>query len=272
MWFEPPTLESRDESPNLFTTTLPEFAEPNCVGVAWSYHEAVAKTLEEMDLDIAEGLMWEGFPDDDTTMIKTTIKDGADGMGDISVHKGASDSYLPDKAFRASFAVLKCEAVTQDGSTVTLFEEEKPNAVQVNRPIMEAIGDINSSSTSAQLLRDIERERKLMHDHTMKMYTASLTRLHKLKIFNSMIDEKLDRADGGLQGSGSEYLCTLCHATRDTAKTELGTFRIEKTYQETADIGRYMKVNPDKLSQAELADISKGAENWRSQFSYQSPV
>lgn len=25
-----------------------EFAEPNCVGVAWSYREALAKTLEEM--------------------------------------------------------------------------------------------------------------------------------------------------------------------------------------------------------------------------------
>ena len=70
-----------------------------------------------------------------------------------------------------------------------------------------------------------------------------------------MIDEKLDRADGGLQGSGSRYLCTLCHATGETAKSDIGTFHIDRSYQETAEIGNYMEVNPDKLSSLELPEF-----------------
>lgn len=60
-----------------------------------------------------------------------------------------------------------------------------------------------------------------------------------------MIDEKLDSADGGLQGSGSKFLCTLCHATRETAKSELGSFRITRTFEETDATANYMLINPD---------------------------
>ncbi|XP_063954560.1 V(D)J recombination-activating protein 1-like [Lytechinus pictus] len=241
--------------------TVREFADPNCVGVAWSYREAVAKTLEELDMEISQGLAENGLPTDDPeTIIYTTIKDGADGMGDVSVYKTVADTYLPDKAFRASFVILKCEA-EKEGSRVTVFEEEKPNAVNVCRPILEAVGDENSPSTSAQLLRNIEYERSAMQSGYMKVYDCNgSTRLHKLKIYNSMIDEKLDRSDGGLQGSGSKFLCTLCHATRDTAKSALGTFLIDRTFQETMDIGKYIEVNPDKLSQAELVSVAHGVK------------
>ncbi|XP_072175824.1 V(D)J recombination-activating protein 1-like [Diadema setosum] len=235
-----------------------EFTESNCVGVMWNYREAVAKTLEELDKDITEGLAQHGFSLDDPELIlQTTIKDGADGMGDISIHKGSSDTYLPDEAFRAAFAVLQSEVVKKDGTRITVFEEQKSNAVHVNRPILEAIGDGNSPSTAAELLRDIEFERNLMQGQVMKIYTANSTRLHRLKIYNSMIDEKLDRSDGGLQGSGFKYLCTLCHTTRESAKLELGNFKIDWTYMETADLVSYVEINPDKLAGKNWATSSR---------------
>ena len=51
-----------------------------------------------------------------------------------------------------------------------------------------------------------------------------------------MFDEKKSRKYGGLQGSGSNYLCDLCHADYVTAKEKLGTFKIYRKIGETKEI------------------------------------
>ncbi|XP_045208769.2 V(D)J recombination-activating protein 1-like [Mercenaria mercenaria] len=76
-----------------------------------------------------------------------------------------------------------------------------------------------------------------------------------------MIDEKFDRSESGLAGSGSRYLCTLCEATREDAMAKLGSFNITRTYKQTKQIADYMKINPDNLSQAKLDKISLGVKN-----------
>ncbi|XP_041453779.1 V(D)J recombination-activating protein 1-like [Lytechinus variegatus] len=75
-----------------------------------------------------------------------------------------------------------------------------------------------------------------------------------------MIKKKLDHADGGLQGSWLRYLCTFCHTTRETAKTHIGTFCIDTSFQEIAYMGRYVEVNPDKLSSSALAEKAKSVQ------------
>ncbi|XP_072168742.1 V(D)J recombination-activating protein 1-like [Diadema setosum] len=240
---------------------LKEFIEPNCAGVAWSYTEAVAKTLEELDESLREGFVKAGLdPDDPSITVHTTIKDGADGMGEVAVQKSKADTFLPDKAFRASFVILKCEVKLSDNTTVVVFEEEKPNSVMVNRPLLEALGDENSPSTATVLLRQMESERKLLHHHTIKVYAGSTTRNHHITIYNSMIDEKLDRSLGGLQGSGSNYICTLCFATKTTAKSQLGSFQITRTLRDTTDTASYIVTNPDKLTSNELTTEGKGVK------------
>nr|XP_054755451.1 V(D)J recombination-activating protein 1-like [Lytechinus pictus] len=77
-----------------------------------------------------------------------------------------------------------------------------------------------------------------------------------------MIDEKLDRSQGGLQGSGSKFLCTLCHATRETARSHVGTFKITRTLEENVDIASYVQTNPDDLSQSDLASVAKGVKDY----------
>ena len=69
---------------------------------------------------------------------------------------------------------------------------------------------------------------------------------------------KLDRAEGGLAGSGSRHLCTLCTATRETSKLERGTFSINRTYHMTAEIAKNIRINPDKLSKGELSSLFFG--------------
>ncbi|XP_038062318.1 uncharacterized protein LOC119732786 [Patiria miniata] len=111
---------NREDHPGLETPF------PNMKGVAWPYAHALAKTLEELDAEIVMGLQKAGLDPDDDLCILTTIKDGAVGMGDISVTKAARDRLLPDKAFRAAFAVIKCE-VNRDGEKVMVYEPDAPD-------------------------------------------------------------------------------------------------------------------------------------------------
>lgn len=76
-----------------------------------------------------------------------------------------------------------------------------------------------------------------------------------------MEDEKYDRAFSGLQGAGSTYICTLCHATEDSAMRNVGTFKIERTLEETRFLADYIKANPDNLNPKALANLAKGVKS-----------
>ena len=210
-----------------FSSDLPELPKPNCAGVRFHYPAAVAQTISELKPDIVRGLSDHNIDmlTADLSFI-TTIKDGGDGMGEVSIHKEKSDQMLPDKAFRFSFAVVKVEAVTQ-GEKYVVYENTKPNSVRTNRPLLEALADENNKVSNIVCTTPIEIERTFISDHRMKIfYENDYFQLHNIKFFNSMIDEKRDRSDAGLQGAGSKYLCTLCYADRDTCKSHLGSFEI----------------------------------------------
>ncbi|XP_060589217.1 V(D)J recombination-activating protein 1-like [Ruditapes philippinarum] len=132
--------------------------------------------------------------EDPALLLKTYIKDGADGMGDVSVH----------------------------------WEKKQ--------------------------------ERCYLKGKILRIYTKDGWRRHEIAFFTSMIDEKFDRSESGLAGSGSSYICTLCEATRETAKSELGLFNVTRTYKQTKEIDDYIKINPDNLSQAKLDQIYVGVK------------
>jgi hypothetical protein len=48
-------------------------------------------------------------PGDQNLLFISSIKDGADGMGEISVYKEQAERFLPDKAIRFSFCIIKIE-------------------------------------------------------------------------------------------------------------------------------------------------------------------
>ncbi|KAK3100740.1 hypothetical protein FSP39_024522 [Pinctada imbricata] len=242
---------------------LPEFPTPNLKGVRYNYPEAIAKTLEELDPLIQEGLSRNNLdPNDPNILLKTYIKDGADGMGDVSVYWEKSQCALPDKAFRFAFAVIKVTTIMPNGSELIIFEEEKPNSIRTNRPLLEAIADENHKSSCIFCMYPIEQERNFLKGKIIRVNVRKeFWRRHEIKFFNSMIDEKFDRAESGLAGSGSRFLCTLCTATREEAKSMLGTFKITRTYTDTQRIAEYIQCNPDKLSSNELDKVSLGVKS-----------
>ncbi|XP_053383828.1 V(D)J recombination-activating protein 1-like [Mercenaria mercenaria] len=147
-----------------------------------------------------------------------------------------------------------------DKTQITIFEGEKPNSVRTNRPLLEALADGNHHASCIFCMIPTEQERCYLKGKILRIHTKEGWR-HEICFFTSMIDEKFDRSESGLVGSGSRYLCTLCEATREDAMAKLGSFNITRTYKQTKQIADYMKINPYNLSQAKLDQISLGVKN-----------
>ena len=225
-----------------FPTSIPELASPNCVGVRWSYPQAIA--MAELDVFVSDKLKSINVdPFEPSILIKTTIKDGCDGLGDTPIYWEASNRFLPDKAFRYAFCVLEMKALVQ-GQEIMFFQEEKPNFIRSNRPLLEAIADENNKASCVVCKHPVDLEGKVLNVKT----ECGMIRRHELKFLSSMRDEKLDRSAGGLISSGSNFLCTLCHADRESALTNLGSFKITRTKEEAVKLAKYFKINPENLS------------------------
>lgn len=239
---------------------IPEAAPPNVKGARWNYPRAIACTLKELDYFVTRSLELHNILD--TQLILTAvIKDGGDGMGDTSIYKERGDRPLPDKAFRYAFCIMEIHVNVAD-KMFELYSCENPNSVRQNRPLLESIADENNKSAAAICLVPIEFERSSLAGKFLTVKVDEKTHRHyTLKFISSMEDEKFDRAFGGLQGAGSSYLCTLCHATTGTAVEKVGTFNIERTIQETNYLADYMRANPDNLSQVALSNLAKGVKS-----------
>ena len=153
-----------------FHAALPELPKPNCKGVKWNYVDALAKTLEEMDDDIVKGLQKANVDVSDQNIVfSVTVKDGADGMGDVSRHTEMSDRYLPDKAFRFSFAIVLITANVND-QVIEVYRETLPSSCRVNRPLLVAIADENYKSSCNVCMSTIENERYFMKNKILKVH------------------------------------------------------------------------------------------------------
>ncbi|XP_070545703.1 V(D)J recombination-activating protein 1-like [Ptychodera flava] len=249
-------IELNSEYPN----DNKEFPGPNLAGVRFRYTDAVAKTLEEIEPEISENLKSIGVSSTKTELVlRTFIKDGSDGMGDVEIHRRKGERTLPANAFRAAFAVVKCE-VEVGNEIKTVWDQKNPNSVRCNRPLIEAIAEENNDSTVHYCLLTMEGERELMKNKVMKIDCGDYWRCHYLVFVTSMVDEKLDRSAGGLQGAGSGYPCTLCDCTREEAISKLGSFSITRKRTEIIEKAEIRRVNPKILSQNELNLSCKGVK------------
>ena len=238
-----------------------ELPTPNLKGVRWRYWDAIAKTLEELEPEIKAGLTnLDLDTEDEGHKLVVTIKDGADGMGDVAVHREKGDRYLPDKAFRFAFAII-CVDVEVDGQMKNVYTNEAPNSVKCNRPLLEAIADENNHGSCTVMIQPIQEEREFLKDKVLKIDCNGQWRHYSTKFFTSMVDEKFSRAESGLKGSGSKFICTLCKATRETCKTKLGEFTIDRSYKEALEKSHLIEINPDKLSVNELEKLAEGVKS-----------
>lgn len=81
-----------------FRDSLPNFPTPNVVSVRWSYKDAVAKALSELNEELSE------VPND--IILHAFIKDGGDGLGHVSQYKEKGHRCLSDTAFRYAFCIM----------------------------------------------------------------------------------------------------------------------------------------------------------------------
>lgn len=54
----------------------------------------------------------------------------------------------------------------------------------------------------------------------------------------------------------SRYLCDLCYATEETAKVDLGTFKICHTLEDNEQIAGLLHFNPNKLTRSQLSALA----------------
>lgn len=242
-----------------FRVSLPQFPRPNVVGVRWNYMQATAKAIYELAPEIEEGLQRLNIEGHEL-VLQVLIKDGGDGLGDVSQYKEKHDRFLSDKAFRYSFYILNIKAES-NGVTETIWEEKLPGSVRTNRSLVEAVCDENQTAAMIVCLAPVEKEQEQMKNNYLIIEMGEhIWRKFKLRFVNSMVDEKRTRADGGLQGAGSKYICDLCYATEETAKSQLGTFIICRTLDETKAIADLLHFNHDKLNQKQLTALAKGVK------------
>ena len=115
--------------------------------------------------------------------IKVTVEDGVDGLRDVSEYKQKSDTFFPTKAFQYTYAVLKCEAFVGE-QKYELFLEESLDSICCNQPLLQAMCDVNESSSMVLTLCPVETERKLMTDSYMIQAGIKF----KFLFINSMVD------------------------------------------------------------------------------------
>ena len=173
--------------------------------------------------------------------------------------KSVAFEYLEDKAFRCSFCILNV-TVEQNKEIFTVWEEDKPGSVRTNKTLIGAVCDENQTAAMVTCVIPVEKEREQISQNFLSIQIGTVWRDFKIKFINSMEDEKRTRADGGLQGGGSRYICDLCYAMQDSAKTDFGTFKICRTLEETKQIADLPHFNPNKLTQAQLSAVSKGVK------------
>ena len=239
-----------------------EVPTPNIKGVRWNYASAIAESLKEIEPKFDKKIIKESQSKTDKTL-HTVIKDGADGLGEVSVYKEKGDKFLPDKAFRFSFAVMSSRCVSQNSSDKKLlYRAKNPNSVRTNRSLLECIADENNKASVYTTLLPIEKEREFLKDKILKVNMGEgQWRSHRIKFYNSTIDEKHDRAISGYQGSGSSFIRVLCHATHNNCKHQLGTFKIERHLDETRKLANYVRLNPDNLNDAALSQTVQGVKS-----------
>jgi len=175
------------------------------------------------------------------------------------MYKEKGDRYLEDKTYRYSFCILNI-TVDRENERVVIWEEDTPGSVLTNKTLIEAVCDENQTAAMVACVVPVEREREQIANNLISVQTGTLWRNFKVEFINSMEDEKWACADGGLQGAGSRFMFDLCHATQDSAKSDLGTFKTCRTLEETKQIADLLHFNPNKLTQSQLSAVIKGVK------------
>ncbi|XP_072042074.1 V(D)J recombination-activating protein 1-like [Amphiura filiformis] len=239
---------------------FPELGLPHVKAERYHYDKALATSLSDLEPQIANGLRALGKdPATFTGTLQVVVKDGGDGMGDVSRKMYMSANKLPDKALRYSFCVLKIYTINQNGEQETVFEETRPNSQLNCRPLLIALADENDYYTFTSLTGTLFMERHHLEHSTLHLHnTFGSSWDFKFNMFSTMFDEKLERKVAGLAGPSSTFLCTMCETRRhDAYETPFGHRISRNSYRNEENLDRKL-TNDSGLSYNKLLEESKG--------------
>lgn len=128
-------------------------------------------------------------------------------------------------------------------------------------PFWNQISDENNHVSNVVCILPIKNKKEMLMQNRMNVKTNHVWICHKFSFFNSMVDDKRDRGEFGLQCSLSKYLCTLCDADKHTAKELLESFVINRSVSECTNIAEILRVNSNVLSENELKKLPKGVKS-----------
>lgn len=148
-----------------------------------------------------------------------------------------------------------------------MWREEHPNSNNTNVPLLLWRGDENNDATLALAFGLYEEEFNDLENN--ELLEVKVTSSDGNAVFEKISvdldfpkDEKLSRKTSGLAGSGSEFLCTYCNASRNTVMDPpfYGDASVSLTNNLLKEAAHYCLLNPEKKSQAQLSKISLGTK------------
>jgi hypothetical protein len=146
------------------------------------------------------------------------------------------------------------------------WKEKKPNSNNTNVPLLLWRGDENNSATLSLAFGLYDEEFNNIENEVLEIKVKSVDGQEKMEKIVVELDfpkdEKLARKSSGLAGSGSEYLCTYCSASRKTAMNppHTGNAPVTLTNNMLREACHYCQLNPSKKSQAQLSKVSLGTK------------
>ena len=166
-------------------------------------------------------------------------------------------------------SVVSYREVREESIEKKKFEwrEKLPNSNNTNVPFVLLRGDENNEATVALSFGLYSSEfRELDNNEHLEVEVKGPDGDLKYDKFLVDIDypkdEKLARKASGLAGSGSDFLCTYCSASRATCKDPpySGDTKVSLTNTLLKETAHYCQLNPSKRSQELLSKVAKGVK------------
>ena len=233
---------------------------PNVLGYRYRYDKVVAQTLSEYTdivLQRLNDLRSDGIEIPD--VLNVIFKDGADGLGDVSLKRGKGLRALPKHAIRYSCVLMEISFSDGNG-THYVYRNATPNSPKYCRTIMCALADENDDPSSSLCVLPSAKECEELQGKLIRLRDQDFS--YRITIHTTMVDEKLERHYSGLDSTSSNFCCTCCFYNKklDVDKNVVDGNSIERNFADSEIKALERKFNELGLSELEMERQCKGVK------------
>ena len=243
-------------SESLGAPNAPEVVKPNLVSASYPYPNILAHSIYDSREGIVKHLEDNKVKPGTVVEAHTHASDGCDGFGSWDLISSKTNLEHPDHGLSYDVKILK---ILSSEPSLTLFEDSGAR-VSSCKPVLRAAANENDHFSTHLCTIPIERQRSAMEQVKM---TVKLNNDYSVKttfeIDPSKIDLKYNLDQSGL--GDRNYGCHLCTSHRSTwfnKESILTGFPLNRKLSQTVEEAERRRVNPDRETQQNLKDASKG--------------